>query len=134
MKLKTTKMMIVCSEVNDDLESQLVCDGWVVIWASDAKAAIAKVRRERFDLAVLISTGNEMDVTETLFNLRDIRSSMPIVVVQQSNDIQNALSIESFLSPDADVLAVQDLSDLVSLLKKQESPDVRQSAIGRAQP
>ena len=64
------------------MKTQLDCNGWRANWARDAKTAIAKVRRESFDLAVLISTGPEMDVTETLFNLRDLRQSLPIAVVQ----------------------------------------------------
>ncbi len=86
MDQRPKKMMVVCSDFHDDLESHLVWEGWNVIWVYDAKTAIAKARRERFNLTVLISTGKEMDVTETLLNLRDIRRSMPIVVVAEAGD------------------------------------------------
>ena len=83
---RAKKMMVVCSESGDDLETRLICDGWNIIRAYDALAAIANAQRESFDLTVLISTGKEIDITETLFNLRDIRRSMPIVVVTDSRD------------------------------------------------
>ncbi len=34
------------------MKTQLDCNGWRANWARDAKTAIAKVRRESFDLAV----------------------------------------------------------------------------------
>ena len=83
---RAKKMMVVCSESGDDLETRLICDGWNIIRAYDALAAIANAQRESFDLTVLVSTGTEMDITETLFNLRDIRRSMPIVVVTDTRD------------------------------------------------
>ena len=117
MKRKTRKAMIVCSEVSEAVEAQLDYGGWLVIWARDAKTAIAKVRRESFDLAVLISTGQEMDITETLFNLRDIRQSLPIAVIQPTSDLENTPSRMASLPTDDNLIAVHDIDDLVRLLQ-----------------
>lgn len=135
MKRKTRKLMIVCSENSDDWETRLVCDGWVVIWVYDAETAISKVRRENFDMAVLISTGKEMDVTETLFNLKDIRESMPIVIVRRPNDANQPRGQESYLQSSTKVLSVQGLDGLLKLLKETEKAggNVR-SALDRARP
>ena len=97
MDQKQKKMMVVCSDFHDDLESHLVWEGWNVIRVYDAKTAIAKARREKFHLTVLISTGKEMDVTETLLNLRDIRRSMPIVVVTETGDGNEDLAGQEFV-------------------------------------
>ena len=113
--------MVVCSDLSDSVKAQLDCDSWLMIWAYDAKTAIAKARRERFDLAVLISTGQEMDITETLFNLRDIRQSMPIAVVQPTSDFNDAPSTAVYLPTDNNLIAVQDLDDVVRLLQTHES-------------
>jgi DNA-binding response OmpR family regulator len=134
MKRKTRKVMVVCSDLSDALKAHLNCDGWLIIWAYDAKTAIAKVRRERFDLAALISTGQEMDITETLFNLRDIRQSMPIAVVQPTSNLEDTPSRAAYLQTDDNLIAVQDLDDLVRLLQAHESSIVRQSSRDRAQP
>jgi DNA-binding response OmpR family regulator len=134
MKRKTRKVMVVCSDLSDALKAHLNCDGWLIIWAYDAKTAIAKVRRERFDLAALISTGQEMDITETLFNLRDIRQSMPIAVVQPASNLEDTPSRAAYLQTDDNLIAVQDLDDLVRLLQAHESSIVSQSSRDRPQP
>ena len=121
MKRKTGKVMVVCSDLSDSVKAQLDCDSWLMILAYDAKTAIAKARRERFDLAVLISTGQEMDITETLFNLRDIRQSMPIAVVQSTDDFNDAPTTAVYLPTDNNLIAVQDLDDVVRLLQTHES-------------
>ena len=133
MKRKSRRVMVVCSDLSDAFKAQLNCDGWLVTWASDAKSAIAKVRRERFDLAVLISTGQEMDITETLFNLRDIRQSMPIAVVQSTSNLDDTPSRAAYLQRDHNLIAVQDLGDLMRLLQAQESSVVSQSSRDRPQ-
>ena len=117
MKPKARKVMIVGSEISDDLEAHFVGEGWAVIWVCDGAAAVSRVRREAFDMAVLISTGMDMDVTETLFNLRDIRETMTVVVVNQANDHINRPWMKPFLRPNTKVLVVRGLDGVVELLR-----------------
>ena len=120
--------MILCSERSEDLETHLVCDGWVVTWTYDAQTAIAKVQREHFDMAVLISTGKEMDVTETLFNLKDIRESLSVVMLRRPDDANKPGGQEPYLqSGITKVRSVQNVDGLLTLLRDKEQTE---SAMG----
>ena len=114
--------MIVCGEVNGALESRFVSAGWTVIWVYDARTAITRVRRERFDLVVLLSTGDEMDIMETYFNIQDIRKTLPVVVVRQAGGISTAVEGDARELPDSGLRAVQSLDGLFSLLSNEKIP------------
>ena len=131
MDQRQKKMMVVCSDFHDGLESRLVWEDWNVIWVYDAKTAIAKARRERFNLTVLISTGKEMDVTETLLNLRDIRRSMPIVVVTETGDGNEDLARQEFVPlSNTKVLPLSAIDSFVTSL--QETSEHRQMGSTRS--
>ena len=134
MKRPIRKVLIVCSDASAAVKTRLDCDGWLANWARDAKTAIARVRRERFDLAVLISTGQEMDITETLFNLRDLRQSLPIAVVQPSSDLADTTSSAAYLPKDNNLIPIQGLDDLARLLHLREGSVVGQTSRDRPQP
>lgn len=127
MKSRVRKAIIVNSDVGADLEARLASAGWRVLRVCDGSSAIAKVRQECFDLALLVATGGEMDITETLFNLNDIRPEMPIVVVGQSEETYGVLSQPLSRLDRGKMFAVQDFDALMSVLGSRDLHGARPS-------
>ena len=75
------KTLFVCSRRYVDLEDQLANSGCRLTRVRDGSKALGKIRNEPFDAAILLSTGQQMDLVETILNLRDIRPSMPVIVL-----------------------------------------------------
>ena len=74
-----------------------------------------------------------MDVTETLFNLRDLREALPIAVVQTS-DLADTPPSAAFLAKDNNLIAVRGLDDLARLLHLHGAAVVNQPSRDRPQP
>ena len=75
------KTLLVCSRRLVEVESLLTNCGCRLKRVQDGNKALGTIRHETFDTAILISTGKKMDLVETILNLRDIRPSMPVIVL-----------------------------------------------------
>jgi hypothetical protein len=63
------------------LKASLACDGWTAIDVSDGGLAVTRARHEHLDAIIILSTGSEMDLTETALNLRDLQPSAEIILL-----------------------------------------------------
>jgi hypothetical protein len=75
------RILLVSAGRSRAVENRLNSLGCQVTKAPEGPSAVSLTRRHSFDAAVLISTGIEMDITETALNLRDVSPLMPIFVV-----------------------------------------------------
>lgn len=75
------KTLLVCSRRCAEVESQLANSGCRLTKVRDGSKALGTIRHNTFDTAIVLSTGEQMDLVETILNLRDIRPSMPVIVL-----------------------------------------------------
>ena len=80
--------MLVGSEIPHALMELLLDTGSRVTKLPTGKTAVSHAHREMFDATIIVSTGEEMDVAETVFNLRDINSAMQMIIVSDRSGWQ----------------------------------------------
>lgn len=110
------KTLLVCSESCEELEKYLLRPGCKVIRVVDGETAVSKARREMFDVAVLVSTGKAMDMVETVFNLRDLRRAMPIIIVTGAGDADQSAVARAVVAesvPNTKVLSLEELRNFL---------------------
>lgn len=114
------KTLLVCSESCEAVEKWLTRAGCVVTKVRDGDGAVNKTRRKLFDTAVVVSTGKKMDLAETVFNLRDIRSSMEIVIVTDCADAsESVIGKIAATVPNTITLSLHGLEVLLGAFKNQ---------------
>ena len=74
-------ILLVCSPLCTRVEGLLVQAGCHVTKVAQAITALERIKHDVIDDVILISTGSEMDVTETALNLRDVNPSVEIIIL-----------------------------------------------------
>ena len=82
--------MIIGSEIPQPLNKVLFATTAKVTRVPDGNRAIERAQHEMFDAAVLISTGEEMDLAETVFNLNDISGSMKLIILSDQTSMADS--------------------------------------------
>ena len=87
------KTLLVSSTPCDEVEEFLRDQGCGITRVSDGYTAVQKARKESFDAVLVISTGKDMDLIETVLNLRDVSWLMEIIMVADWADSSGNLLI-----------------------------------------
>jgi DNA-binding response OmpR family regulator len=112
--MRLRKIMLVCSEASDEVEKCLLAAGCWVAKVRDGEAAVSQAKREIFDASVLVSTGGEMDLAETVFNLRDINGSMQIIIVADREEVNQSAILKEIVAhttPNTQVFTIVELEN-----------------------
>jgi len=88
--MRLQKIMLVGSEIPAGLNRMLSEANAKVRHVSDGQAAIACAQHEMFDAVLLISTGDEMDLAETMFNLSDVNGAGELIILSDQTDTMNS--------------------------------------------
>ncbi|MGB7947326.1 MAG: hypothetical protein WCH75_06570 [Candidatus Binatia bacterium] len=106
------KILLVCSPDCRRVERHLVHAGYWVTKVGEGSAAIERAKHELLNAAVLISTGKDMDLAETIFNLRDVNPRIEIIIIANPDSAeekaaQTAAIVQAL--PETTVLKVSEL-------------------------
>lgn len=121
MSEHTRKILVVCAQSSAQLLSVLQNRGWSVSVATSGQGAVSMARRNRFDLIVLVSTESDMDLTETLFNLRDFQETAPMVLLAFNQDQHQFDSTELASLARTSVVPISEFSDYLENLSSKEA-------------
>jgi DNA-binding NtrC family response regulator len=90
--MRLEKIILIGAKIPASLNAIFQGANFSVTNVSSGKIAVSRAQREMFDAAILISTGEEMDLAETVFNLRDINDSMELIILSDhTNTIKSAV-------------------------------------------
>jgi hypothetical protein len=122
------RVLLVCSRRCDRVENDLRHAGYRVIKVADGAVAIERAKHERLNAAVLISTGTQMDLAETALNLKDINSTVEIIIVVGSDiagekAAQTAAIIRAL--PETSVVTIGEFDRYLASLESKGRPVMR---------
>jgi DNA-binding response OmpR family regulator len=77
------KILIVGTDDKQTVEKKFRLAGFDVLSAANREIALALSRYQKIDRAVVVSQGSLVNVTETVFSLKDLRPNIKIIVLLQ---------------------------------------------------
>ena len=125
------KTLLVCSERRAAVERQLQQFGCRFTKVRDGNGALLAMRHKTFDAAILMSTGAQMDMVETILNLRDMRPAMPVIVLTEPADSKATQAAQKLVAraiPEIPILTLNEFAAHLQTTTK-ESTKTKSTAI-----
>jgi hypothetical protein len=122
--MKAGKIMLVGAKIPITLMELLLDTRCQVTRIPSGRIAVSHAHREMFDAAIIVSTGEEMDAAETIFNLRDINRSMQFILVSDpTNASEPEIPKDSLerIVPNTRVMSVKELKIYLDSQQKEAS-------------
>src|SRR5215471_1040465 len=122
--MRLEKIMLIGAKIPHALMELLLDTGSKVTKLSSGKTAVSHAQRQMFDAAIIVSTGDEMDVAETIFNLSDINSAMQVILVSDRLKTGEAEIPKDSLErvvPNTKVMSLQELRNYFNSKKRGAS-------------
>jgi PleD family two-component response regulator len=125
---QSKKILLVCSPLCTRIEDCLVQAGCHVTKIAQGAAALESVKHDVIDAVILISTGSEMDVTETALNLRDVDPSVEIIIIadrESTEDTAPETKTITYAIPKTRVFTASQLEHYLKSAEWKAKPAVR---------
>ncbi len=122
--MRLGKIMLVGSKIPPPLIDHLLASGSRVTRIPSGKNAVSHTQREMFDAAIIVSTGEEIDTAETIFNLSDINRAMQFFLVSdRTKDCEPEIPKDSLerVVPNTKVMTLQELRSYLYSKQKEVS-------------
>jgi hypothetical protein len=84
---------------------------------------VSQAQREMFDAAIIVSTGHDMDVAETIFNLSDINKALQFIIFSDPATVGEPEISTRFLERAVRNTTVMNLEELQSYLASQSKEE-----------
>jgi DNA-binding response OmpR family regulator len=111
--------LLVSATTSNAVQDCLHATGSTITVAHSGEDAVRLAEHGWFDLAIIVSTGEYMDIVETYLNIRELRPSMDIVLLSEKVDDEgNDRMVENITSAFSNTYAFG-FDGLSSFLKNQ---------------
>jgi CheY-like chemotaxis protein len=115
----SAKTLLVSSE-SGPVAAFLADAGCLFTTVSDGASALHRVHHEKFDSVVVLSTGKDMDLVETVLNLRDIMPKTPVIILTDPTNSERDPALEAIKSLAVPQLSIVTLEEFQRGLKSTE--------------
>jgi hypothetical protein len=85
--MRLGKILLVGAKIPAPIIESLLDSGCRVKRIATGNGAVSQAQREMFDAAIIVSTGHDMDVAETIFNLSDINKAMQFIIISDPGTV-----------------------------------------------